>query len=82
MKANIITIGNSKGIKIPKTILKQCNIKENDFIEIENENIIIKHIKKKAREKWESFFKKMNQNKDDQLIISDNIDLRIEDWEW
>ncbi len=82
MKANIVPIGNSKGIRIPKTILAQCHIEKEVFLEVEDDNIIIKPIKKKPRENWEQYFKKMKEGKEDQLIIDDKIDLDMVGWEW
>lgn len=42
MKLPIVAIGNSKGIRIPQAILKQCKIKDEVGVEIDGENIILK----------------------------------------
>ena len=75
MKTSIVPIGDSIGIKIPRTILEQCHIKKNVIMEVEFDKIIIKPIKNKPRENWKWSFKKMHENEDDQLIIEDNIHL-------
>ena len=82
MVINIVKIGNSKGIRLPKTILNQCEIDEKVDLEIEGKNIVIKPINKKPRENWDEHFQKMNTNGDDKLIIDDNIDLEMDNWEW
>jgi len=82
MKATIVSMGDSKGILIPVTILKQCNIEEKAEIEVENGKIIIMPAKTEPRKGWAQAFRKMNQNKDDELIIDDNIDLDMGEWEW
>jgi antitoxin MazE len=82
MKATIVPIGNSKGIRIPKAILEQCHIKKEVVLEVENDNIIIKPVKKEPRKNWEQYFKMMNESKEDQLIIDDKIDLAMVGWEW
>ncbi|MEW6104620.1 MAG: AbrB/MazE/SpoVT family DNA-binding domain-containing protein [bacterium] len=82
MKTNIVAIGNSKGIRIPKVILKQCNIKDSVILELDKDKIIIIPEHKKARSNWEKAFKDMKDNKDDKLLIDDNVDLNIGDWEW
>lgn len=82
MKATIVPIGNSKGIRIPKTILKQCHIEKDIDLEIEGDKIIIKPIRKELRKNWDRTFRKMKENKDDRLIIDDKIDLDMVDWEW
>ena len=82
MKATIVPIGNSEGIRIPKAILKQCNIEKEIEIEVEDGKIIIMSAKTKPRKGWAKAFRKMSQNGDDELIIADNIDLDMGEWEW
>ncbi len=82
MRADIVPIGNSKGIRIPKTILEQCHIKKEVVLEVEDDSIIIKPVKREPRKNWEQCFKKMKENKDDKLIIDDKIDLDVVEWEW
>jgi antitoxin MazE len=82
MKATIVPIGNSKGIRIPKTILEQCNIEKEVVLEIEDQNIIIKPFKKEPRKNWAQYFRKMKERGEDQLFIDDSIDLDATDWEW
>jgi antitoxin MazE len=82
MKATIVPIGNSKGIRIPKAILEQCHIENEVVLEVEADNIIIKPVKKEPRKNWEPYFRKMKASKEDQLIIDDKIDLDMVNWEW
>ena len=82
MKLSVVQIGNSKGVRLPKTILNQCNIQNEVDLEVENGKIILYPITKKSRINWDKKFKDMNKNKDDKLIIDDNIDLEMENWQW
>ncbi len=82
MKASIVPIGNSRGIRIPKTILEQCHIEKEVVLEVENDTITIKPVKKESRKRWAHAFKKMKENKDDGLLIDDNLDLDVAGWEW
>ncbi len=82
MRANIIKIGNSQGIRIPKTILRQCDIRDEVDIEIKGKTILLKPFYKNTREGWDEAFKQMKKNKDDELIIDDNLDLQMENWKW
>ena len=63
-------------------ILEQCHFRKSVILEVKGGGIVIKPIKEEPREQWEQDFKRMHENKDDQLIINDNIDLDMEDWEW
>lgn len=82
MKTTIVPIGNSRGVRIPKAVLEQCHIEKEAIMEVEKGAIVIKPAKKKPREGWEDYFKQMRKLKEDDLIISDNIDLDMKDWEW
>ncbi len=82
MKSSIVPIGNSKGIRIPKAILKQCDIEKDIILEVIDNCIIIKSFKQEPRKDWEKSFKKMSARNDDQLLIDDSIDLDMDGWEW
>lgn len=82
MKASIVPIGNSKGIRIPKVILEECHIGRSVVLKVKGGEIIIKPLEQEPREGWAEDFKRMHENKDDQLIIDDSIDLDMENWEW
>lgn len=44
--------------------------------------IVIKPSEREPRKDWEDYFKQMKELKDDRLLISDNIDLDMKEWEW
>jgi antitoxin MazE len=84
MRARIIKIGNSQGIRIPKPILEQTGIMEDVELEVEKNQIIIRPISK-IRAGWENAFKTMAEKGDDELIhetenISHSWD--EEEWQW
>mgnify|MGYP001118373993 CR=1 FL=1 len=82
MQLDVVQIGNSKGIRIPKAILKQCQIEDQVDLEVEDGKIILEARKKTPRKGWEKAFKGMAINQDDALLIDDNIDVEMDDWEW
>lgn len=70
MEIPVIKIGNSKGIRLSKTILKKYNIKNSLKIILEKDEIILKPIAE-PRQGWAEQFKEMAKNEDDQLLIDD-----------
>ena len=82
MKVKIVSIGNSKGIRIPKAMLQQCNIQDQVNLEVEEGNIVIKPDSRKPREGWDDVFKLMHKRKEDVLLTDETIDKEMEDWEW
>ena len=80
MDISVIKIGNSKGIRLSKTILERYNIKDTVELIMEKGYLIIKP-KESPREGWEKAFKKMRDNQDDELLIDDIfIDEDLEEW--
>ena len=80
MELSIINIGNSKGIRLSKTILEKYNIIDKIEIILEKGYIILKP-KSEPRKGWEKAFKKMHENADDQLLIDDVFeDENFEEW--
>lgn len=82
MKATIIPIGNSRGIRIPKTVLEQCHIEKEATLEVEKGAIVIRPARKYPRENWDAAFQEMRRLKEDNLLISDTVDADLKDWEW
>ena len=70
METPIIKIGNSKGLRLSKSILEKYNISEKVEIILEKGRIILKPIAK-PRRNWEKAFQKMRLENDDQLLVND-----------
>jgi antitoxin MazE len=82
MLISIVPIGNSKGIRLPKGVLEECEITDKLELIVEDKEIILKPIKNKVRSGWNEKFMKMAKYKDDTLTIDDRTDLVMTDWEW
>ncbi len=80
METSIIKIGNSKGLRLSKTILEKYNIKDKVELILEKGQIILKPINA-PRKNWEEVFKEMSENGDDKLLINDLFeDESLEEW--
>ena len=80
MELSIINIGNSKGIRLSKTILEKYNIQDKIELILEKGFIVLKP-KAEPRKNWEKAFQEMHKNGDDQLLIDDVFDdENIEEW--
>lgn len=67
MKANIIRIGNSKGLRLPKAILRQCRLDGTVELEVKDDCVIIR-TERKARRGWDEAFAAMAAHGDDALL--------------
>ena len=80
MEIQLINIGNSKGIRLPKAILEQYNISDTLELILEKGRIILKP-KSVPRKGWEKSFELMHANGDDKLLIDDIFeDETFEEW--
>ena len=80
MEVNVIKIGNSKGIRLSKTLLDKYNIQDTVEVILEKGQIVIKPLSR-PRKGWEKAFKKMAENGDDRLLINDVFDdENLEEW--
>ena len=70
MELSIIRIGNSKGIRLNKSILQRYNIQDKVEIILEKGRIILKPVTD-TRRGWGDALKKMHDKKEDILLIPD-----------
>lgn len=83
MEANIIKVGNSKGIIIPSKFLKLIGISDKVNIDVEDNKLIIEASGQNAREDWNHLFIKANSNDDREILIPDVFeDETFEEWTW
>ena len=83
MRARIVQIGNSKGIRIPKTMLEQTGIGNEVEIEARDGQIVIRGVQR-ARAGWDEAFAQMAACGDDQLLdgVPSTTSWDEEEWEW
>lgn len=85
MITKVIKIGNSRGIRIPKSIIDQSGINDTVKLEVHDKSIIIKSLSE-IRKNWDDAFKKMSTNNDDQLLDNDSLNNQNswdnEEWTW
>ncbi len=70
MRANIIKVGNSKGLILSKVILEKYQIENEVNIRLEDEHLVIEPVNK-ARLGWDEQFARAKSNEDDELLIPD-----------
>ena len=81
MDISIVPIGNSKGIRLSKTLLEKYNIKDKVELILEKGYIILKP-KAEPRKGWEKAFKKMYESGDDKPLMNDVFeDENFEEWQ-
>lgn len=80
MQVSLIKIGNSKGIRLSKTLIEKYNLRDTVELILEKGQIVIKP-SSKPRKGWDKAFKEMAENGDDQLLFNDVFeDENLEEW--
>jgi antitoxin MazE len=82
MKAQIIKIGNSKGIRIPKLLLEESQLEGQVDLEVVEEGLLIKSTNP-ARHGWEAAFRELGENDGDDLVMDETGNrFDMESWRW
>lgn len=68
MELSIITIGNSKGLRIPKFLLEKYGMQEKIEVTLKENHIELRALKQ-PRQGWEKAFVNMVKNGDEKLLI-------------
>jgi antitoxin MazE len=82
MLASVVQIGNSHGVRLPKRILNELDIKDKVELIVKKNELIIKGVKKRPRQDWDDAFAKKTLNKENKLLLPENIDNDAFEWIW
>ena len=84
MKAALIRIGNSRGIRIPKVLLEQYRFDDEVELEPRQDHLVIRPATP-ARTGWDEAFRRMRKQGDDALLDEPSLSVTRWDtteWEW
>jgi antitoxin MazE len=81
-KTRIVRIGNSRGIRIPRTLLDEANLPEEVELQAEPGRLVVRAARR-PRSGWADAAKQSHARGDDRLL-DDATPTRFdrEDWEW
>lgn len=82
MRASIVRIGNSRGVRIPKTLLETCGIRDAVDLSVEEGRLILCPVRR-VREGWAEAAQTMAERGEDRLLAPDTLTAFDEaEWEW
>jgi antitoxin MazE len=84
MKARVVRIGNSQGIRIPKSVIEQCHLHGAVDLEIQQGQLVIRSAAK-PRAGWDQAFEQMHRHGEDHLPDQDSAASSTWDrseWTW
>ena len=82
IRSKVVKIGNSRGIRIPRTVLEQAGLTDEVEMTVEGNKLIIQAFRQ-PRQDWENQFAEMAKQGDDQLLDeSPPTQWDEEEWTW
>lgn len=84
MRAQIVRIGNSRGVRIPKPLLEQTGLSGEVEIIVADDALVIRPVKQ-PRQHWAAAFQEMARHGDDALLDGEAHRLSRwdeDEWEW
>ncbi len=82
LRANVIRIGNSRGIRIPKSLIDECHLGDTVDLSVVEGSLVVRRAAA-PRLGWDDAFKGMAQAGDDTLLDQDTrTEFDTTEWEW
>jgi antitoxin MazE len=83
MKTELVRIGNSRGIRIPKPLIEQCGLEETVELSIENDRLVISP-GRRLRDGWAVQFEKAGPAGNDNLLLESIpvSEFDRKEWKW
>jgi antitoxin MazE len=83
MKVSLIPIGNSKGVRIPRSVIKECGLGDQVEMRVEHGALVLTPARG-TRDGWDAAFEKMAAAQDDALLLTPALhhEWDDEEWEW
>ncbi len=84
MKATLIRIGNSRGIRLPKPVIEQCGFDQEVEMLVQHHELVIRSFKQ-PRKGWADAFREMHECGEDELldhVAETGTSWDEEEWEW
>jgi antitoxin MazE len=82
MKARLIRIGNSRGVRLPKPVIEQAGLREEVELQVREGAVVISS-RKPRRAGWADAAREMRKRQDDRLVDpSCPTQFDMTEWQW
>jgi antitoxin MazE len=83
MKTELIRIGNSRGVRIPKPMIEEAGLTDKVDLRVENQRLIISP-ERRPREGWEAAFRAAGPSTQDELLLESlgENEFDRKEWKW
>lgn len=82
MEIELVRIGNSRGIRIPKPLIEQCGLGDTVELYVEADRLVITP-RRRPRQGWEEAFANARPTAGEELLLDPaSNDFDREEWTW
>lgn len=83
MKTEIVRIGNSRGIRIPKPLIEQCGLEGTVELSVEKDRLVISR-GRRLRQGWREAFQNAGSTEHDELLLEPMATSEFDrkEWKW
>ena len=82
METQLIRIGNSRGIRIPKPLIEECQLGETVELRVVDRQLVVSP-KSAPRAGWAEAFRKAGSSTDDELLLDlPENEFDRNEWQW
>lgn len=85
VKARLVRIGNSRGIRLPKVLVEQAGLTGELELEVRRRQLVVRSSRRQPRDGWEEGFREMARRGDDRMLWPESpqpSSFDEEEWEW
>ena len=82
MRVELVRIGNSRGIRIPKPIIDQCGLEDEVELQVDNGRLVIAAAHQ-PREGWEKAFRAVGSSNQEEMLTGEfSNQFDQDEWRW
>ena len=82
LRARLVRIGNSRGVRIPKSLIDECHLGDTVELSVVDGALVIRAATVPRRD-WDAEFARMAEAGDDRLVDPDTeTEFDATEWEW
>jgi len=83
MRTQLVRIGNSRGVRIPKPFIEQCGLGDTVELRVENDCLVISP-ERRPRQDWRKAFRAADPAVRDELLLETGgpSEFDCEEWQW
>ena len=83
MRTELVRIGNSRGIRIPKPLIEQCGLGDRVELRLEKDRLVISQ-ERHPRQDWEEAFLAAGLAEHDEILLetAEASEFDHKEWKW